>query len=277
MNHISKQIKKGIRFAQANYILTAFLFIILFVGIIILFKVVTGEKETLYVKVKVSQGLWWASTQRPAIWIADSLKKGDQELTLSGEPRATIMEVRSYPIGVPNLGSEQYEIFLTTKLETNFNEKQKSYIYNRAPIAVGVPIDFEFESVHISGTVTDFSASPFKTEYTEKTIDIVKYWAYPSEFDAVEVGDTYFDGEDTVIEILSKRYDPAYEQYSGLGNNYAIETEKRINLFVTARIKVQPKKGLYVFREDFPIQVGKKISFQTPSYYFDQFTINSIQ
>ena len=276
MNHTSKHIKKVILFAKTNYILTIFLFIILLAGVLVLLKVVTGEKETIYVKVKVSQGLWWASTQRPAIWMADALEKGSKELTLNGETRAEILEVRKYPLGVPGLVNEQYEIFLVTKLNTTFNEKQDSYIYNRSPIAVGEPIDFEFESVHVSGTVTDFSQVPFTTEYTEKTVELVKYWAYPSEYDAVQVGEKYFDGQDNVIEIIDKRYDPVYEQYSGFGNNYAIETEKRINMVVTAKIKVQSKNNMYLFREDFPVQVGKKISLQTPSYFFDQFTIISI-
>lgn len=264
------------KFLKKNYIIVAFLAIVGITLLVAGIKLITGETTYVYARVKVSQGLWWASAQKPAIWLANNLQKGDVEIGLGGSPTVEVLEVRKYPLGIPNYGNEQYEVFLTLKMKVSQNERQQKYMFKRSALAVGSPVDLEFTKTQVSGTVMDLSEKPFKDAYVEREIELVKYLGYQPEFDAITVGSSYFDGEDTVFEVLDKSSEYTYEVYAGAGNNYPVETDKRLTITVRAKLKLKQENETLFFREDYPVQVGKKISVQTPSYFFDQYSIKSI-
>src|SRR3989344_5717272 len=95
-----------------------FVGIFILVVIIALVKVSTSKPDYLYVKVKLSQGLWWASTQKPSIWFINAIKKGEIEYNLLGKPAAEILEVRYYSIPYSLLApsKDQFDIYATVKL-----------------------------------------------------------------------------------------------------------------------------------------------------------------
>ncbi|MBU1066224.1 hypothetical protein KKE60_00275, partial [Patescibacteria group bacterium] len=95
-------------------------------------KTAISESDYIYVKVKISQGYWWASTQSPNVWFINSLKVGDAEYGLLGKPIAEVLEIRHYPtISYPKYQA-QYDIFLVLKLAVSVNTKTQKYMFKRS-------------------------------------------------------------------------------------------------------------------------------------------------
>ena len=72
----SNIIGKTYKFFLDNWFLSIFFACIAFVGIISFYKLFVKKENFVYARVKMSQGLWWASTQRPPSWLAFSLRPG---------------------------------------------------------------------------------------------------------------------------------------------------------------------------------------------------------
>ncbi|MBI4137126.1 hypothetical protein HY469_03630 [Candidatus Roizmanbacteria bacterium] len=272
MNY-SRYITKIFKFIRANYIISVFIAIVLFTLFIASFKVLSTEDEYIYAKIKVSQGYWWVDVPRPRRWLAQSIQLGEKEKTLSGKPIAEIHSVRYYPYW----GPDQYEIYLTVLLRVSTNEETGKYTFKRSSLGISSPVDFEFPSTFISGTVMDLSPEPFSDAYIDKVVTLEKKFAFLWEYDAIQIGDTYFDGEETVVEILDKKTMNSYSVYSGLGNNYPVESEPTQTIVVTARVKVQEKDGEYIFGEEQVLRAGKTMNIVTSQFVFDQYTVSSIE
>jgi len=278
---MKKTLKKIIRFLIDNYFLSIFFGCIAFVALVSFYKLFISKPTYVYVKVKVGQGLWWASTQKPSIWFVKNFKKGDQELDLTGKPIAQILSVRYYPVSVLNhYVYNQYDIYLLMKLKVSKMGSGK-YNFKRSAIGVGAPVDFEFPKVQFSGTITALSEKPIKESYQEKIIYISKSFAYPWEYEAIKIGDKYFDGQENVIEILDKQIDesnyvsPIFKSQ----NNYLnLESGQKIfNLQIKLKIKGQIKDNQFVFGEEQIITFGKTIYLTTQNFQFQDFVITKIE
>lgn len=276
MKSFKKGIKKLITFAKKNYIIILFGLIIFFVGCVILFKFLTQEKETVYVKVKVSQGLWWASTLKPSIWLADSLQKGDVEVNLSGKPIVEILEVRKYPLAI-SYSAEQYEVFLTVKLKANYNANTQKYSFKRSNLTIGGPIEFEFQNSAITGTVTDISDKPIENQYEEKIVTLQKEFAQEWEYDAIIEGDIYSDGEEIIIEVLGKNVVERYDVANSLRNNFPVATGRLVNITTTLKMKLKKQDNTYLFREELPIVRGRRINLSLANFVLNDFVITGIE
>ena len=182
---------KTISFFLDNWFLTIFFVCIAFVGAVSVYKLLIKQENFVYARVKVSQGLWWASTQKPPNWLASSLKAGMIEKDLTGAPKAKILSVRSYPYW-----STGYDIYLTLKLKVTGRLKTGTVNFNRSTLAVGSPIEHTFPKVEITGTVIELSSRPFVENVKWQTITLVKPNAYQWEYDAIRVGDFYHDGQE---------------------------------------------------------------------------------
>ena len=184
------------------------LFFIVVSAITIIFALMrmgTAKTEYVYVKVKVSQGFWWASTSKPSPWYAKAIKKGDIEYNILGKPIAEILEVRYYSVFAKDQPTEnKYDIYLTLKLAADYNNRTQKYIFKRSNLTIASPIDLETQSAQITGTVIKVSEQEFVDEYVEKTVFLTKSFAYPWEYEAIKVGDSYFDGEEIIFEVLDK-------------------------------------------------------------------------
>jgi len=268
-SHVYKLTQKYIR---KNLPIVIFIGIIFFVGLVVLFKLFTAQEETVYAKVKVSQGLWWASTAKPSVWLANSFEKGLIETDLTGKPIVEVMTVRSYPWW----NSDQYDIYLTLKIQASKNERTNVFTFKRAPIAVGSPVDLEFPEVQVSGTVMELSENPFKENRINKTIRLQKKYADQWEADAIEIGDTYYNGVETVAEILDKKVVPSSEVYVRVGNVYPFSTEDTYQVTVTARLMVQDDNDHLIYREEQPVQLGRTLNFQTSQLVYQDYIVTAI-
>ncbi len=268
------KLKKLLRFLLRNYFVLVFFACILFVGMVSVYKLFLIKPTYVYTKVKMGQGLWWASTQRPAVWFIETLKKRGEEKNLTGSPIAEMLNVRYYPW----YGSSQYDVYLTLRLKVSGNPKTGKYNFKRSTIGVGSPIDLEFPSVQISGTIIDLNEKPFEERFVTKTVTLTKKGAFPWEFNAINVGDKYFDGERVVFEIIDKKStDVAQIAGDSYGNYIGSDLEPKKYIMVKAKIKAQEKNNQLIFGEEQIISLGKTINISTFGFTFNDYAIGAIE
>lgn len=271
--NLAKIIKKFWKFAIDNYFISIFLAAIAFVAVVSVYKLFLTKPTYVYAKVKVSQGLWWAQTQKPSIWFLKAIKKGDAETDLIGKPVAEILSVRYYPW----YGSDQFDVYLTLKLKVSKNKKTGKYNFKRSTIGVASPIDLEFPSVQFSGTIIDIGDQPFKDVFIEKTIYLVKKWVFPWEAEVNNIGETYFDGEEIVFTILDKQVIEAKEAENTSGIYYSVESERKKNITIKAKIKLRQVKDQLFFGPEQKITLGRTMNISTNSFTFNDYTISKVE
>lgn len=271
-------VKRILRFARENYFVSIFILIILFVGVVSFAKLFRSEPTYVYVKVKLGQGLWWAGGQKPGLWLATSIKKGDLEKDLTGRPIVEVINVRYYPW----YSTDQYDVYLTLKLKVSAIGRANKYNFKRNSLGIGAPVELELSSVQVSGTVIDISRILYKNQYLEKTVYLTKQYAYPWEYDAIKAGDKYFDGENTVFEILDKSLGDVSRILSPqrtASTSILSQTvsEQRQSITVKAKVKVKEINNQLIFGEEQKLSVGKTFSMLTSSFSFNDFVISRIE
>lgn len=273
MKLFGKILKKLWKFAIDNYFISIFLAAIAFVAVVSVYKLFLTKPTYVYAKVKVSQGLWWAATQKPSIWFLKALKKGDTETDLVGKPVAEILSVRYYPW----FGSEQFDVYLSLKLKVSKNKKTGKYNFKRSTIGVASPIDLEFPSVQFSGTIIDMSDKLFIDTYIEKTVTLTKKYAYPWEYEAIQVGDLYFDGTSTVFTVLDKAATETRTLTEDAQGNYPVDTEQKRYIVVKAKIKVNIINNQLFFGPEQKITLGRNINISTNNFTFNDYTVSKVE
>ena len=198
----------------------------------------------MYAKVKLES--WGVQTEKPTIWLTTAIKKGDRETDFAGKTLAEVQNIKYYPYYMDN--KDQFNIFLTLKIVTP---------YKRSPLVIGAPIALILANTQVYGTIIDLSSKPFNDKYLEKTIYFVKRNSYPGEYEAIKIGDSYFDGTRTAFEILEK---------SGPEN-----------ITVKAKISLQEKNGELVFGEEQVIKPGKLLNLSTLNFAFNDFVVGKIE
>ena len=268
-----KSIKTIWKFAIDNYFLSIFLAVIVFVVIISAYKLFLPKPTYIYAKIKVSQGLWWATTAKPYIWFVKAIKKGDVEVDLVGKPIAEILSIRYYPW----FGSEQYVVYLNLKLRVSNNKKTGKYTFKRSTIGVASPIDLEFPSVQLSGTIIDINDQPLKDMSIEKTITLTKKNAYPWEYEAIQIGDSYFDGEETMFSIIDKAATETRILIEDAQGNYPIDSEQRRYIVLKAKMKMDNIDNQLFFGPEQKITLGRTINISTNKFTFNDYTISKVE
>lgn len=280
---MKKFLPKLLFFVKKNYFITIFILAIIFVGFVSSSKILFSKPTYIYARVKLGQGLWWAQTAKPSIWYINSIKKGEVENDLLGRPIAEILEVRYYPaILHPEKYETLYDVYLTLKLAVKSNKKSKKMVFKRSAVAVGSPVEFEFPSAQVTGTVIDLIKENFEDKYSEKTIYLISLEGYkkdlPFAFDNIKVNDKYFDGVDYVFEVLDKSLkEKIFLAPSSSGRTYENLVSTFQNIIVKAKIKVKEKNNQLVYAEEQIVKVGSYINFTTSNYDFRDFVILKIE
>lgn len=255
---------------------------VVFVLLVSLTKIFFSRPKYVYAKVKISQGLWWANTTRPQLWMLTPVTKGLKETDFAGNPVAEVLSVNYYPwFQEP---TSQYNAFMTMRLKVTGNGKKTSYQYDRGSLSVGSPVVFDFPTISLSGTVIEISEKPIKNDYVEKVIRLSKSYALDWEYDDIIVGDKYFDGEETVFEITDKssvdeyssilNFDSVYTGSAVSAQNYP-QVRKRIEII--AKIKLKRVNNYYVFGEEQIVSTGKDFYLSLPSVVLNNYRVTKFE
>jgi len=273
--NLGKLIKKLWKFAIKNYFISIFFACIAFVVFVSVYKIFFTKPTYVYVRVKMGQGLWWASTQKPSLWFIKNIKKGDVQTDLIGKPIAEILSVRYYPWWG---SSNQYDVYLTMKLKVSGNKKTGKYNFARSTIGVGAPVDFEFPSSQFSGTIIDLEPQPIKDKYVTKIVYLIKPLAYTWEYGGIKINDKFFDGETNVIQILDKS---AVEHSSTITpSRYFLDeifSQTRTDIVVKLKLKGKIVDDKFVFGNDQVVALGKTLYFATDNFFFTDYLVSKVE
>lgn len=271
--------KKLVKFICIHYIFFLIVIVVAFVIFFSVSKVFLVEPKYIYVRVKVGQGFWWASTAKPTIWFANSIKKGEKQFDLLGKPTAEIEEVRYYP----TWGTGQYDVFIKLKLKASYNSRSQTYSFSRSTISIGSPIEIQFPSTFITGTVIALSNFPIEDEYVEKIIYLVYQEGYrkdfPYRYDNIKIGDKYFDGSEEVFKVEDKSLE---NNILSIENNLTAQVFERMvettqNIIVKAKVKLKNKNGELFYGEDYKVSNNTSVPFSTKDYFFENFVVRKIE
>lgn len=245
-----------------------------FVGLVSALKIIATPNDIVYARIKISQGLWWATTARPELWYAKAIKKGEVEEDILGNEIAKILEARYYPYFTEG----KYDIYIIVQLAADYNEESNEFRFKRSTLSVGSPIELAFPTTQISGTVIDLGQKPLDEDYIEKTVYLTKRLAYPWEYDAIKIGDTYFDGEEVVFEVLGKsqKYTSvlAHDPFGALNTQTA---EDRRYITIKAKVKARQDSGQFVFGEDTVLAAGSPLSVVTDNFVYGGFIVSQVE
>ena len=267
--------KKIAKFLKKRLPISIFIGITLFVVFIALIKFPLKKSTVVYATVKLSQGFWWANTPKPGIWFLKALKKGEKEYDLLGKPIAEILSVKYYQ--QINQESNQFDLYLTVKLSVGDNGN-KGYIFKRAKIAVGSPIDMDFTSSQVTGTIVALGVKRNNPDYIEKNITLTKKFAHPWEYDAIKVGDKYFDGEENVFEITDKQaFETLLITSDAYGNFLPQVQELRKYIIIKAKIKLKKNSfNQFIFGEEQVIKIDSYADLATDNMALTNFNVASL-
>lgn len=256
-----------------NYFISILALIALFVIVVASIKILFTPQDYVYARVKIGQGLWWAATAKPPIWFVSSLKKGLVQKDLTGSVLAEIMSVKYYPA----YSSNQYDVYVTLRLAATKTKRTGAYDFNRSSIGVGSPIDLEFPETQFSGTVIRLSTKPIVDQYIQKTIYLTKKTAAPWEYEAIKVGDKYFDGGQVVFEVMEKRALNTSSEASDAYGNYPAATEMTKYIEIKAKIKVGKVGEQLIYGEEQIVTPGNILNLMVDNYRLTDYLISEVE
>ncbi len=272
---MKKRIQKLIHLLLSNYFLTIFIVCCVFVLLISVYKLFIQKPTYVYVKVKVGQGLWWASTQKPSMWLIEGIKHIDEERDLTGSILAQVLNVSYYPW----YGSSQYDVYVTMKLKVSQVGKSGLYNFKRATIGVASPVDFEFPNIQFSGTIIQLSDRPITEKIIQKTVYLVKKYSSQWEYDAIEVGDTYNNGNKEIMKILDKTVSGTNQVILAENGKFIDPNliEERNYILVKTKMTGYEKNGQFIFAEEFVITPGRLFDYSIDTFTFNGFVIAQVE
>lgn len=270
----SQKLKQLILFLKRNYFLLIFVGCIGFVGVVVVYKTFIVKPTYIYAKVKVGQGLWWASTQRPSLWFVRAIQKAQEQKDLKGIPLVKMIDVAYYPY----YGGGQYDIYVTVRLKVSKVGSKGTYNFNRETIGVSAPIDLEFPNIQFSGTIIALSEGPMREVYEKKTVYLFKKNVNPWEFDQLRIGDFLSIGKEKIFEVLDKTRGETNDLLlSEIGRQMSGDIEPYRYVSVKASIRVKKIEGQYLFGEEYIVSPGRGIPIVLGNLTLNDYTITKVE
>ena len=273
MKIINKRVKKSVIFIKRTYILSLFLALVILSGSFFIYKSFFSTSNFAYVKIKMDQGYY---TEKPSAWIINALDNAKNSAANTNNTQ--IISEEHYPYWQP----DQMDIYVIAKLPANFNRNTGEYSYNHSTLSIGSPIQLHLRNLDISGTVIDLNNQPFKYKYVYKTVYLVDKGGYNKDFpymySSINIGDKYFDGSNTVFEVLDKSLE---KNILGVQNNlngqiYEQAVETTQNVVIKAKVRVRQASNQFIYGEVYELTNNNSIPFSTNNYFLSDFVIRNI-
>jgi len=263
-----------LQFIIAHYLVLIIVGCVGFVGVVSVYKLHIKKPTYIYVKVKVGQGYWWASTQKPSIWYLKAIQSAKEEIDITGKPTAKVLRVAYYPW----YGSSQYDVYVTLQLSVTKVGAQGTYNFNRETIGVGGPIDLEFKNVQFSGTIIALSEKPIVPITKTRVVYLSKKYTYPWEYDAIKIGDYFNDGNSNVIEILEKAKGETNEVVlNDMGRLLSAETETYRYILLKIKMRVRQEDGQILYGDEIIVSPGRSLGLITNEFTFNDYVVSKIE
>lgn len=266
--------KKILSFIKNNYFLLIIIGCLVFVGLIVFYKVFIVKPTYIYAKIKVGQGMWWATTQRPNYWFVKALQKAKTEKLPASTPNAKIVDISYYPY----YNSSQYDVYVTAKLKVDLISKTNTYNFNRETIGISSPVELDFPNVQFTGTITELSKKPIEESYIEKTVYLTKKYSYLWEFDEIKIGDVFTNEDKTIFQILDKTKGETNEVFvNDQGKFDTSELDFYRYIILKTKMRVKKVDNLLLYAEEIIISPGRTIGVTTDNSVLTDYTIAKIE
>lgn len=236
------------------------------------------NQHPVYLTLKLSQGFWWTITAQPQKWYLNSIKPGTTQYNFLGQPTAKITKVEYYPSS-KNGRYVGYETFVHLKLNSKFNSKNKIYYFQRNKLLVGSPLEIEFPSLSLSGTIISLTPdNPPTPHYVTKKITLTKKFSYPWECQAIKVGDTMSDGNQTIFQVTHKSCSPTQAITPDVWGNITANTLLPLSyITIQAKIVVEQVNNQFIFAKEYPLTTNTTLPIITPNYNYSDAIVSSIE
>ncbi len=274
MKFINKRLRKILSFAKKNYLLSFFIALILLFISFLLYKSLFSASNFVYVKVKIEQGYY---VGKPSVWIINALD--DAKKTSANSGNVQLISEEHYP----NWQPDQIDIYIVAKLPANYNRNTGEYSYNHSTLSIGSPIQLHMKNLDINGTIIDLNSQPFSYKYVYKTVYLVDKGGYTKDFpymyNGINIGDKYFDGTNTVLEVLDKSLEKNIlaVQNNLNGQVYEQTVDTTQNVVIKARVRVKQTDKEYTYGEIYEVKNNNPIPFSTNNYFLSDFVIRNIE
>ena len=274
--------KKLIKKPTHTFLLVGlFIVVVAITGFIALSQKIAKSKQEVYIKMKLSQGLWWSSSSNPPIWLAHAIKPDDTESDLFGNTIATVLNKTYYP-AEPLKFANQYEVYITMKLAVKQDSGTNKYRYKRNTLSVGSPISIDLSSATVTGSIMEIYHSPPDEQFVTKEITLSNQFAYysdsPDEFESLMIGDEYFDGQSVAFKVIRKSLSPRQVAFQDLyGKQVVNQIKVNQTIYVNAKIKVKEIDGMFFFGEEQRVTPGANLNILTNTQDFSTYTVVSIK
>lgn len=277
---MSKRIKQNTTFSflvelfRKNSIVFMIIMCVGIVAAVSVYKLYIQKTQFIYVKVKVGQGYWWANAQKPNMWYIKAIQQAKEEKDVIGEPLAKVMRVAYYPW----YGSNSFDIFVTLRIKVTKIGKTGAYSFKRETIGISSPIEFEFENVQFIGTIVEMSEKPIIPVTKNKVVYLSKKYTYEWEYDAIQVGDYFNDGNANVIEILEKAKGETNEIIVNEGGKLlSSETEEFRYIMLKIKMRVREDGGQIFYGDEIIVSPGRNLGFVTNGFTFNDYVVSKIE
>jgi len=266
----SRKLKAVVSFLKKNYFLLIFAGCIGLVGMVSVYKLFIIKPTYVYAKIKVGQGMWWASTQRPSLWYVKAIQQASEQKDLTGKPVAKIVDVSYYPY----YSTGQFDVYVTVQLRVSKVGKKGVYNFNRETIAVSSPIDLEFPNVQFSGTIIALSEKLIQEVYESKIVYLYKKAVNPWEYEQIQVGDSLTNGKEKIFEIVAKERGLAVgELLSQFGESLNWDTLPYQYVKIKAKIRVKNEGVQNIFGEEYIVSPGRGMPVVLSKLTLNDYTV----
>ena len=258
-----------------RYLFFGFLAVI---GSVVLFSIprlVSSDASYLYLRLLLEEP---TTRSKVPITYIDKIKKGDMEV--NPFPRAEVLSVRYYPTE-PLSKSDQYDFILTIKIKLD-DTKDKNIVYSfkNTAVKLGSYIELNLPKAHVFGKILDLSENNFNDQYITKTLTLVKVEGYSSLnkniYEDIVVGDSYFDGEDKVFQVISKDLEDI-QPTSWTYDFYQQERGITKNIIIKAKVRLRQAKGYLLFGNNQVVKTNKLMDISTPTNIYEWFEITKVE
>lgn len=232
-----------------------------------------GQKvETKIVRIEIINRNWVENYDqygyRTPFWLSDKLKIGQKEYDKSGKVIAEIINIENY-----ERGSEEAEVYLTVKLRTSYQKRQRQSFFKEKPISLGSSIEISPNQNTVFGQIVDLDVPP--QGYPEKSFIIT---ARAREVDKYLVNNTHVNdtmynrySKEPVATIINIKTENSSRIMDSSHNSYLQTGQKSTSqdVILTLKIKTQQIDNRWYFGGHQQIKVGNIFYFygQKINYY----------
>lgn len=244
---------------------------VVFLGLIFLGQFIFKKEKWVKIEVKVSRPELWGETLPPPYWLADRIKKGDEQYDSLGRKVAEVLDVRTY-----EWTRGKKIVYLSLNLRVEVDKRKRTLKFNQRPLEIGEEIDLELGEVGVQGLVTFVEGVPDTRVWEEKIVEVrIIEWfevfpetlgTLPWRAEAIKVGDQVKDVQGGVAaEVLDKRVRPAEKIVKTAdGRVFVRQDPIKKDVSLVLKLKTVKQAGVNYFLDEFKVKVGSTILLSLP-------------